>query len=234
MASNTIRGRQHGEPRHHWRLDGPADDPSRPLLVALHGYGMDEDLFALLLQRLFDGPVRVLIPRGPAPGSLGLDAANGSSWYEYDGDQDRFRTELARLEEEIPRLVADVEAEAELTPDSRYLLGFSQGGYGGSWVALRRSDLFRGMIVSGARVKTEWLGDEMRTAAGRGFRALLCHGRRDASVKPDAAERSRADLVAAGVETEHHVFDAGHSLGRAQIAVMREWLARVTAEAGTA
>ena len=58
--------------------------------------------------------------------------------------------------------------------------------------------------------------------------------RRDASVKPEAAERSRADLVAAGVETEHHVFDAGHSLGRAQIAVMREWLARVTAEAGTA
>lgn len=226
MANETIRGQQQDGPRHHWRLDGDASDPGRPLVVALHGYGMDEDFFARLLQRLIAGPARFLIPRAPMRGEIGLDAKNGASWYAYDGDQTRFRQELERLETEIPQLVADVEASAGITPCARTVLGFSQGGYGGSWVALRRPDLFRGMIVSGARVKTEWLQDEMKAAAKTGFRALLCHGEKDRSVKPEAAERSLRDLAEAGVDVEHRTFDTGHSLGRAQIGAMADWLAR--------
>jgi predicted esterase len=226
MPNLPIRGRQEAPPHHHWRLDGDRSDPSAPLVVALHGYGMDEDLFSTLLQKLFDRSYRFLLPRGPFPGRFGLDVENGASWYEYDGDQERFRAELGRLEREIPALVEDVEREQGLAPRSRYLLGFSQGGYGGSWVALRRPDLFAGMIVSGARVKTEWLGEEMRAASARGFRALLCHGTRDRSVKPEAAERTRADLAAAGVDVEHRTFDAGHSLGREQVAAIGDWLGR--------
>jgi phospholipase/carboxylesterase len=228
MASETIRGRQECRPSHHWRLDGDPSEPASPIVIALHGYGMDEDFFALLLQRLFDVPVRFLLPRAPMRGEIGLAAKNGSSWYAYDGDQVRFRQELERLEVEIPALVTDVEAAQGLAPRARYLLGFSQGGYGGSWVALRRSDLFDGMIVSGARVKTEWLEDEMRAAAASGFRALLCHGQKDRSVKPEAAERSRRELVEAGVNVEYHTFDTGHSLGRAQVSAMADWLARST------
>jgi len=226
MARETIRGLQEGGPHHQWRLDGDGSDPTRPLVVALHGYGMDEDFFALLLRKLFDGPARFLVPRAPMRGAIGLDAKNGSSWYAYDGDQSRFRHELERLEVEIPELVADVEASQGLAPSERYLLGFSQGGYGGSWVALRRPDLFDGMIVSGARVKTEWLQEEMRAAAAGGFQALLCHGEKDRSVKPEAAERSRRELVEAGVKVEHRSFDAGHSLGRGQVSAMAEWLTR--------
>jgi len=228
MASETIRGRQEAGPRHQWRLDGDASDPTRPLVLAMHGYGMDEDFFARLLHKLFDGPARFLVPRAPMRGVLGLDVKNGSSWYAYDGDQTRFRQELERLEAEIPEFVADVEAAQGLAPTERYILGFSQGGYGGSWVALRRPDLFRGMIVSGARVKTEWLQEEMLAAAAGGFRALLCHGEKDRSVKPEAAERSRRDLLDAGVEVERRSFDGGHSLGRAQVSAMAEWLGHTT------
>lgn len=224
MGIETVRGRQIASPQHHWRLDGPADDPTRPLVVAMHGYGMDEDLFSLLLQKLHVAAVRVLIPRGPFSGNLGLEVENPSSWYEYDGDQERFRRELERLEREIPALVADVEREQGLTPAARYVLGFSQGGYAGSWVALRRPDVFRGMLVTGARVKTEWLADEIAAAAGKGFAALICHGERDHSVKPEAARRSVDDLRRGGVDAELKLFDAGHSVGRAQVRAMAEWL----------
>jgi predicted esterase len=148
----------------------------------------------------------------------------GASWYAYDGDQDRFRAELLRTEAIVLGLLDGVESEQGLRPRARVLMGFSQGGYCGSWIALRHPDRFSGLIVSGARVKTEFLRDEIRAAAASGFRALLLHGRRDASVLPEAAERSRAELAAGGVETESRSFDAGHSLGREQVAAMADWL----------
>lgn len=211
----------------HWRLDG-AGGPRDPLVVALHGYGMDEDFFAVLLQKLFELPMRFLLPRAPHPADVGLRVANGGSWYEYDGDQDRFRRELARVEVEILELIAEVEPAQGLDPCARFLLGFSQGGYAGSWVALRNPDVFDGMIVSGARVKTEFLEPEAAAAAARGFHVLLCHGERDRSVAPDSGRRGRDALAAAGLDVELRTFDAGHSIGRSQVAAIREWLLRVT------
>lgn len=219
------RGRQTSAPGLHWRLDG-AGGPTDPLLVALHGYGMDEDFFAVLLQKLFPRPMRVLLPRGPFPADMGLRVAHGASWYHYDGNQERFRAELVRVERELLALLDEVEAGQGLRPRARHILGFSQGGYCGAWVAVRNPDRFRGLIVSGARVKTEFLEDAMPAAAAAGFRALLCHGERDRSVTMDAAVRSRDGLAAAGIDTELRTFDAGHSLGRAQVRVIAEWLDR--------
>lgn len=219
----VLRGRQAGAPGLHWRLDG-AGGPTDPLLLALHGYGMDEDFFAVLLQKLFPQPVHVLLPRGPKPGDMGLRVAHGASWYDYDGDQTRFRRELERVEHELLAFLAEVEAEQGLAPRARYLLGFSQGGYCGAWLAVRHPERFAGMIISGARVKTEFLEDAMPAAAARGFRALLCHGERDHSVTLEAAMRSRDGLAAGGIPAELRVFDAGHSLGRKQLAVIAEWL----------
>ena len=220
-----VRGRQRSRPELHWRMDG-AGGPADPLLVALHGYGMDEDFFAVLLQKLFGRPLSILIPRGPSPADMGLRVAHGASWYDYDGNQERFREELLRVEAELLALLSDVEAARGLAPRARYLLGFSQGGYCGAWVAVRNPHLFRGMIISGARVKTEFLVEEMPRAAAHGFRALLCQGRRDRSVSPEAAERSREALAAAGIDVELRTFEAGHSMGREQVAAIGEWLAR--------
>jgi phospholipase/carboxylesterase len=208
-----------------WRLDGPAD-PDLPLVVCLHGMGMDEDSFALLVQGLLQLPVRLLVPRGPYPVEVRGEGRIGASWYAYDGNQERFRRELERTERIVVGLLADVEASRELQPRFRVLLGFSQGGYCGAWIAVRNPGVFDGMVISGARVKTEILGDAMQCAAARGFGALLLHGERDASVSPDAAARGRDALRDAGIDVEHRVFDSGHSLGRRQIEAVRDWLRR--------
>lgn len=207
-----------------WRLDGAAGDATAPLLLALHGMGMDEDAFALLLQGLLPLPVRILVPRAPFPVEVRRERRIGAAWYAYDGDPARFRRELDRLDGLLLDLVRHVEREHRLAPRARVLLGFSQGGYCGAVVALRHPDVFGGLVVSGARVKTEMLEDEMRAAAARRFRVLLLHGLRDVHVLPEAAERSRDALAASGLDVELHTFDAGHALGREQIEAVRAWL----------
>jgi len=208
-----------------WRLESPpAAAPDAPLVVALHGQTMDEDRFALLLQRAFALPCRFLIPRAPWPVDVRGESRIGWSWYPYDGDPERFAAELARTEAWLLRLVAEAEREHGLRPRRRDLFGFSQGGYCGAVIALRHPDLFAGLVVAGARVKTEILSAELPAAARHGFEVLLLHGLRDAHVLPEAAERGHAALVAAGVAAELRTFDAGHSLGREFVDALVGWL----------
>ncbi|HET9888801.1 MAG TPA: alpha/beta fold hydrolase [bacterium] len=210
-----------------WRLDGSSEDPTSPLLLALHGMGMDEDVFARLLTPLLNMPISFLIPRGLYPMEIrgeGGEGRIGASWYAYDGDQDRFRLELLRTESHLLALLASVEHGQRLKPRKRYLLGFSQGGYCGAFIALRHPEIFSGMIICGARVKWEFLHDEMKIAGALGFRALLCHGARDPAVSIDAAERSYHELTQNGVDTRLIKTDTGHSFGRTQTSEIRTWL----------
>ena len=220
----TVRGETTIPPAVAWRLDGAPGDSAAPLVLCLHGMWMDEDFFAILLQALFDLPFRFLVPRAPFPVESRGVGRNAASWYRYDGDQEQFRSELVRTESLLLELVKRVEAEQGLAPRARVVLGFSQGGYCGSFTAVRNPDLFQGTIVSGGRVKTEVLSEEMRVAASRGFRVLLCHGRRDLAVPWEAALRSRDGLAAAGVPVDLEGFESGHSLGKRQIATIAEWL----------
>jgi phospholipase/carboxylesterase len=185
---------------------------------------MDEDRFALLLQGLFDLPWRFLLPRAPWPFEVRRETRIGWSWYPYVGDQDSFIVELARTEAMLIDLLREVESQHDLRPRRRVVLGFSQGGYCGAVVALRHPDLFEGLVVSGARVKTEILERDMRAAAARRFRVLLLHGLRDVAVLPEAGESSRQALAAAGIDVEMQTTDTGHALGRLQVAAIRRWL----------
>jgi phospholipase/carboxylesterase len=223
---NTRRGTLVVEMPLHWRLDaGRALPADAPLVVALHGQGMDEDRFALLLQALLDLPCRLLVPRAPWPVDVRRESRIGWSWYPYDGDAARFHQELARTEAWLLRTLQAAETAAGLAPGRRFLVGFSQGGYCGAVIALRHTQQFAGLVVAGARVKTEILADALPLAARRGFEVLLVHGMRDAHVLPEAAEQSRDALVAAGVPVTLQLFDAGHALGREPVAAIASWLA---------
>ncbi len=186
---------------------------------------MDEDLFALLLQKLHSLPFHFLTPRAPYPAVAPGKRRIGASWYPYDGDQERFLRELAITESALVRLLGEVEREQRLKPSARAVLGFSQGGYTGSFLALRHSNLFSGLIVSGARVKIEVLGDEIAAAARRKMQVLLCHGKKDKAVPHDAADRSARGLIEGGIDTDLRYFDAGHVIGKDQIETIRDWLA---------
>lgn len=207
-----------------WRVDGAASDPTAPVVLCLHGQWMEEDFFALLLQKLHDLPFHFVTLRAPYPLKVPNEKKIGASWYPYDGDRKRFLHELSLTEGFILAGLESAERALGLAPRKRALLGFSQGGYCGSFVALRNPDLFHGLIVSGARVKTEAIEAEMRAAAQSGMRALLCHGTRDKSVPLEAAQRSARGLNDAGVATALLEFESGHSIGRSQVRAIGAWL----------
>lgn len=207
-----------------WRLDGATDDVAAPLVVCLHGMGMQEDSFALLLQRLFRLPCHFLLPRAPHPVEIRSENRIGAAWYAYDGDANRFRGALEQNESLVLGLLRHVERTHGLVPRRRILFGFSQGGYCGAWVALRNPDVFAGLVVSGARVKTELLECELPRAAASRFEVLLCHGFQDSSVPHAFATRSEIALRQAGISVELASFDSGHALGRGQIEAIASWL----------
>lgn len=208
-----------------WRLDGAHGARSdAPLVLALHGQGMTPAFFVGLLKPLLERPIRLLTPQAPLRHPIRGTQRTGPSWYAYDGDQERFRAELARTEELLTGFQREIEAELRIVPRARVLLGFSQGGYCGAYVALRQPLLFSAMVISGARVKVEILAREIEHAGRAGFAALLCHGQRDASVDPSAARSSHDALRAGGVRTALRTFDSGHALGREQVLVIRDWL----------
>lgn len=198
----------------------------RPLVLCLHGWGMDAAWFARLLHGAMDLPATFLLPDAPRPVTRS-NGAHGFSWYDYDGDAVRFSEELARLEAHLLAFLAETERRERLAPRSRALVGFSQGGYGGAYVALRNPALFRGVAVSGARIKHEALADALPAAGASGMEVLACHGRRDPHVQPERARASIDALRHAGLSVQWTEFDAGHSLGRSQVATIRAWLARV-------
>ena len=211
----------------HYRIDETETDPSATLIYCLHGFGMNEDWFARLLHPILKSPYRFVFLRAPFAVKTNEDGSVGCSWYDYDGDQEKYLRELIRTEKLLHEVLTQIEAEASGSPSARVLLGFSQGGYCGSFVALRNPDLFSGLIVSGARIKTEVLTDDLPRAAEGGLRVLICHGERDPHVQPEAAERSFEGLRASGVSVHLETFDAGHSLGRGQLRFIESWLERL-------
>jgi hypothetical protein len=56
------------------------------------------------------------------------------------------------------------------------------------------------------------------------IKVLLCHGRRDRSVLPEAAERSHRELAQMGIEVTTETFGAGHVINREQIDAIASWL----------
>ena len=221
---SPLRGKHAFTAALEWRMDGAVADPTAPLVLALHGHTMDEDRFARMLRPLLELPLRFLIPRAPFPVEVRREKRIGASWYAYDGDAGRFAVELQRTEALLLGLLRDVEAQLALRPRRRILLGYSQGGYCGAPCALRHPELFSGLIVSGARVKTEILTDALPAAASHRMRVLLVHGRNDDSVPFEFATRGHDALRRAGVDVQLHATEGGHLLDAAQLAAIESWL----------
>lgn len=205
-----------------WVEEGSATRMGAPLVLALHGQGMSGESLAKTLAPLFTLPVRFVLPTAARRSPEGRYP--GPSWYDYDGNQERFLIELGSVEEDLLGFLEQVESRAGWKPRARVLFGFSQGGYCGAYVVLRHSEMFQGLVVSGARVKTEILAEPLRQAAKRGFEVLLCHGRRDRHVPFEAARSSYEALSAAGLSVTLRPFAGGHSIGTEQVAAIRLWL----------
>ena len=196
-----------------------------PLLTALHGQGMSAASFARVLRHLPSTGHAKLFPEGPyvfeRREPAGIRAGHG--WYIYLGDSDGFRRELEQTEAHLLRVLDAVEASHGTTDRARsVLLGFSQGGYLAGYVALRNPDRFGGLVISAARLKHEFLTEEL--ARGALPAVLLLHSPDDAATPFERAEESREILAEAGTDVELFSHEGGHRLPPAALARVAAWL----------
>ena len=131
----------------------------------------------------------------------------GYAWYVFDGDQEVLRDGMQVARAYLAELVA--RARAHLAPSSVTLLGFSQGAYLGSYVALSRPDLFDAFVACCGRPKAEFIDD---LAAARDVRVLVQVGDRDEAVKPELIAKGTDPLRAAGLDVTVQHFDADHRI----------------------
>jgi len=183
-------------------------EPGLPLVLALHGWGMNERSFERWLRPGIErGGLSWWIPRGILPCEV-RSRKVGYAWYVFDGDQEALRASMDEARAYVAGL-ADM-ARRQLRPASITLLGFSQGAYLGSYVALTRPDLFDRVVCCCGRPKTEFVAD---LAAARDVRMLVQSGRDDASLDPDLVlGKGVAPLRAAGLDVEVRTYAGGHKL----------------------
>ena len=179
----------------------------RPLVIALHGWGMRARSFERWLQPgIAARDHSWWIPRGILPLEV-RSRKIGFAWYVFDGDQDELRAGMEIGRSYLVELAAM--ARAALQPSSITLLGFSQGAYLGSFVALTRPDLFDAFVCCCGRPKAEFVED---LGGARGTRILVQVGEKDASVTPELIAKGIDPLQAAGLDVTVQRFDADHRL----------------------
>lgn len=183
----------------------PQAAAGRPLVIALHGWGMRARSFERWLQPGIDAAGHSWwIPRGILPLEV-RSRKIGFAWYVFDGDQDALRASMDVARSYLVELAA--QARAHLRPSSVTLLGFSQGGYLGSYVALSRPDLFDALVCCCGRPKAEFVAD---LGGARGTRVLVQVGDQDEAVSPELIAKGTDPLRDAGLDVTVQHFDAGH------------------------
>ena len=185
----------------------PKSSRNRPLVIALHGWGMSERSFARWLEPAFDvGDLSWWVPRGILPGQV-KSKRIGYGWYVYDGDQASLRASMDEARAYLVQLAET--ARLQLRPSRIGLIGFSQGGYLASYVGLSRPDLFSHVVCCCGRPKTEFIDD---LQAARDVAMLIQTGSRDDSVPPDLIAKGVAPLREAGLAIKERSYDADHKL----------------------
>lgn len=180
-----------------------------PLVIALHGWGMSERSFERWLRPGIDHrETSWWIPRGLLPCEIrGARRRVGYAWYVFDGDQAALRASMDEARAYLAGLVAL--ARRQLEPRSLSLLGFSQGAYLASYVALSRPDLFDALVCCCGRPKAEFVDD---LEAAKGVRVLVQMGRDDAAVSPELIAKGVGPLRAAGLDVAERTYETAHKM----------------------
>ncbi|MHC4954179.1 MAG: alpha/beta fold hydrolase [Planctomycetota bacterium] len=185
----------------------PRAERGRPLVIALHGWGMRARQFERWLRPGIEAQeISWWIPRGILPCEI-RSRKIGFSWYVFDGDQDALRESMNEARSYLCGLVE--QARAALDPSSVALLGFSQGAYLASYVSLSRPDLFDRFVCCCGRPKAEFIDD---LEGARATRVLVQVGDRDENVKPELIRKGVDPLVEAGLDVTLRGYDATHRI----------------------
>lgn len=199
----------------------PAPKPSQhntPLLILLHGFGSNEDDL-LGLAPYLDPRINFVSAR--APQALGQ---GGYAWFPIEWTERGVR---AKPEDAVAALDALVEFVGQAadayaaTPQTTYLLGFSQGATMSAGVTLRRPDLVAGAVLMSGLAPAEMAGPG---AALAGKPVLITHGVLDEVVPVQMGRDARDLLQSLGASVEYHEYPMAHQISEDCLEDVDNWL----------
>lgn len=197
-------------------VTGGADPESAlPLLVVLHGLGDPPERVLNLFKELAP-PTRLIAPRAPDPWG------EGTSWYPVPARTPG--TVLARAEL-VARLIGSV-SRLRPTRGRAVVTGFSQGGVLSYTLAAAHADVIAAALPIAGMLPP---GMPAPNRPRLGLKVRAFHGMADARIPFADAERTVAQLTAAGIDAQLAAFPGvGHAVSsemRRQIyAVLQELL----------
>lgn len=198
-------------------------DHDAPALVLMHGRGSDErDLFPL--GRMLHPTATIVSIRAPFPAAP-WGYGPGYAWYRFLGGTTPEAESFEWGQQSLAALLATLPERFGGLPGGIFLGGFSQGGTTALAHALRSPGSLRGVLVCSG-----FLADHPSVVvapATVGTTPIIwCHGTADTSIPHDHAASGWRALRAAGAELTSHSYEGmGHTIGSAEVADLKEWLA---------
>jgi phospholipase/carboxylesterase len=131
---------------------------------------------------------------------------------------------LADANRRIRTLLAEL-AEAGRYPRQRHMLaGYSQGGMIAADIAFTTDEPIEALVLLSTTIVNEqaWRAGMARR---RGLRVFISHGRRDAMLPFDAADRLQQAMREAGLRVTWHPFDGGHEMPAEVVRALNAFLA---------
>lgn len=201
---------------------GPA-----PAVFVLHGRGADERDLLPIAREL---PDRLAAVSFRAPDRLGP----GYSWYEFDlagGDLQSSQPVEADFRRSLELVDAAIDGAVDehgLDPDRLGLLGFSQGTI--MSLALLVEDPVRYAWCVGLHGYLPASHADLEPAGIEGKPVFVGAGTLDQVIPASRAERAAERLRALGADVTFRTYDAGHGVGREELADVVAWVETVLGE----
>ncbi len=196
----------------------PADaKPDTPLVIALHGRGDKTDNFSSVAETL-GLRVRSIVARGPVP----WGRFNARQWWNMSA-QDK----AAALAQAVDRLDALLVQLKVTYPKAGkpVVYGFSQGGMLALQALARRPGRFKAVAALSASLpSTE--GNAKPTKEQAAVPVMLTVGTRDRVIPAQRTAAAAAALMTLGYAPKTVSFKGGHTIGRAAMDALREFVAK--------
>lgn len=200
---------------------GRPDTEAMPMVVLIHGRGADANDLADLAP-LLDSPAgaRFVLPNAPKPFEVYPGMAYGWTWFEGWPPQQE-----SVAESRVTLLKFLDEITARYPTSALIVSGFSQGGMMALDAGLRTSQNVSGIVAMSGGLYEDDLPDLRERPK---VPILISHGTDDEVVSVTYARRARARLEEAGFDVEYHEYPMGHQVVMEEIAVVKDFIARVT------
>jgi len=213
-----------------------------PLVMILHGHGGNPENYVGTFERVASSlEAIVCAPYGPYP--IPFERGHGYSWYPAPwffrellttgtstGGLTQRRKEIELQEQTVSRgfvlaAIDHVSDRYPVDPDLIFLMGHSEGGVLAYGLALEHPNLFRGLIVVGARLRESDATPEILTEAAGKLEIMICHSRGDSAISFDHAKAAAETLKSAGVQSRIFPYEGGHGLTAELVQTIGRWIA---------